>query len=136
MRRILITTAVIAAIALMIAPARAGKGGKGRPSEAGSGPSITLNEPDPSLGDLVSFSVEGVETRDLRIEVMCYQGAELGYMETGPYDNRFELGGGSSVWRSNGGDADCVANAFHYTYAGKVQTGIEVHATTTFHAAG
>jgi hypothetical protein len=81
----------------------------------------------PSLGDTVYFSiVVPSNINNPRVEVMCYQGGDVVYGETGSVAQAtgsgadplgysgFVLGGGGSVWKDNGGSADCVAKLFYF----------------------
>lgn len=84
---------------------------------AGSG-SISLNQTNVSLGDLVNFtsSYPG-NLKNPRIEVLCYQDGTLAYGEAGSSLDWFQLGGnpdGGSIWASTGGPADCTANLFYW----------------------
>ena len=105
-----------------------------RPPSATVQATITLNETDPSLGDWVTFSTSGVDSRSPRIQVMCYQGGALVYGEAGPAGQAFLLGGGMSNWLMAGGEADCVATVYEWDFK-PVQTFVPF-ATTSFHAGG
>ena len=96
-------------------------------------PSITLDVPltatvaeswEPVLGDWVSFTVtfaKQVERYGPRVQLICYQGTTLVYGEAGPYEQSFLLGGGSSIWRTVGGSANCVADLYYWSYTGGQQ---------------
>ena len=74
-----------------------------------------------SLGSSVSFDT-GYPTnvKNPRIEVLCYQDGSLTYGEAGGVNEAFRLGGGGSIWLTNGGSADCTANLFYFgSKAGK-----------------
>lgn len=85
--------------------------------------SLSLNEPTPHLGQVVTFSYTLPEkakecdtypNSDLRcafINVLCYQGGQVVYGENqGVKNNAFLLGGGWSAWLNNGGPAECTAS--------------------------
>ena len=109
---------VMAALAVMgvavvtASPALAARGGKngvgGGSSNGGSGgaASIRLDQSDPHLGDWVTFTTSGGSL----VNVACYQGGlNLVYAAAQPTGSAFLLGGPSSDWLSNGGDAICWA---------------------------
>jgi hypothetical protein len=75
----------------------------------------------PTLGSSVSFSTGYPSTvKNPRIEVLCYQDGSLVYGEAGSVTYSFQLGGGGSIWLTNGGGADCTANLFYFgSHAGK-----------------
>jgi hypothetical protein len=89
----------------------------------------------PALGSTVSFDTKyPSNTKNPRIQVLCYQGGELVYGEAGGVTDTFRLGGGGSIWLSNGGAADCTANLFSYGSHAGLQT-YNVLASTKFSAA-
>ena len=91
---------------------------------------------EPALGSTVSFDTKyPPNTKNPRIQVLCYQGGELVYGEAGGVTESFRLGGGGSVWLHTGGSADCTANLFYYGWRAGAQT-YNVLASTTFEAAG
>ena len=95
---------------------------------------ISINETDVALGDWVTFRTTNVTSRSPRIQVMCYQGGALVYGMALAASEAFELGGGSSDWRTNGGEADCVATLYEWDWR-PVQTFVP-YATVSFHAGG
>lgn len=90
----------------------------------------------PSLGSSVDFST-GYPTnvKNPRIEVLCYQAGSLVYGEAGGVNDPFQLGGGGSIWLTNGGAADCTANLFYFGWRAGTQT-YNVLASTSFSAGG
>jgi hypothetical protein len=96
--------------------------------------SANVASSQPSLGSSVAFST-GYPTsvKNPRIEVLCYQNGSLVYGEAGGVNDSFQLGGGGSIWLTNGGAASCTANLFYFgSHAGK-QT-YNVLASTDFEA--
>ncbi len=101
-----------------------------------SGPtsSIVLNQSAAALGSTVTFTVAYPRTaKNPRITVRCWQNGEMTYAEGGAVNYAFTLGGGWSMWKANGGAADCTAELADY-----VGYGAEIVplASTSFHAAG
>jgi hypothetical protein len=89
----------------------------------------------PALGSTVSFETKyPSNTKNPRIQVLCYQGGNLVYGEAGGVSESFRLGGGGSIWLWNGGAADCTANLFYYGSHAGLQT-YNVLASTKFSAA-
>ena len=122
----------------------AGKGGGGNTVQAWIGLSgvsdgsglVAASGADPSLGDWVTFhTVVPRNVNNPRIEVLCYQGGELTFGMAGAIDYEFLLGGGGSTWRTNGGEADCVANLYYFSWKANTPTATRL-ATTSFHAGG
>jgi len=74
-----------------------------------------------SLGSVVAFDAGYPTTvKNPRIEVLCYQAGALVYGEAGGVNDTFRLGGGGSIWLTNGGAADCTANLYYFgQHAGK-----------------
>ena len=125
--------AVIMLAATLSVPMAAQAAKPVRPGATAATSSITLNQSNVSLGDWVTFSFsvpDGV--RSPRIQIMCYQNGAVVYGMAGPATDAFELGGGSSAWRTNGGEADCEAIVYEWDFK-PVQTFVP-YATTTFHA--
>lgn len=129
MRRVAVVVAALLAVA---APATA------RPVAVA--PSITLDQSAVALGDWVTFSVVVPKhVRQPRVQVWCYQDDVLVYAtaENVVDDSAaFELGGGSSAWRDNGGPADCSADLFQWRWLWTRHMDYVVYASTTFTAAG
>lgn len=116
---------IIGAAVLSAGPTFAAKGGQHGGGQTAT--SITLNETDPHLGDLVSFSTNA----GLRINVTCYQdGAGVVYAADQPVGTVFLLGGTGSLWLSLGGSADC------YVWLYTRSLGDGFLAWTTFTAGG
>ena len=90
---------------------------------------------DPRLGDYVTFStVAPKNINNPRIEILCYQNGELTFGMAGGVDYAFLLGGGGSIWKDNGGAADCVANL--YVFSWKANTPMATQLATTSFSAG
>jgi hypothetical protein len=94
-------------------------------------PTVTLNPPAaartasatiwPSLGDAVTFSAtypKQLESRGVRIQVLCYQNGQLVFGAAAAHDTEFLLGGSMSQWYLNGGTASCVADLYYWSYNG------------------
>lgn len=118
-RRVLLLAILLAALAT---PARAFTG-----DAVTADPLISLDQSDPHLGDLVTFTTSGIpkNVHRPRIEVLCYQDNALVFGMAGGVDYAFRLGAGT----------DCTANLFYF---GKEQ-GEQVYvllASTSFHAEG
>ena len=108
---------------------------------------VTLNPPAaartgatsgwPALGDWVTFSAtypRQLESKGVRIQVLCYQNGELVFGMAGAHDYDFLLGGAMSTWYLNGGAASCVADLYYWSYNGGQK--FNWLASTTFDAAG
>lgn len=68
--------------------------------------SISLNQTEPHLGDYVTFTTSGGRL----INVACYQGGlNMVYSAAQEVGTSFLLGGTSSKWLTNGGEALCYA---------------------------
>lgn len=65
---------------------------------------------------------------------MCYQDGVATYTMAGTNTTRFELGGGSSAWRTNGGAALCTADLFEWKYLKTAHTEYVVYASMVFSA--
>jgi hypothetical protein len=73
----------------------------------------------PALGDWVTFSAtfpKQLESKSVRIQVMCYQDGALVYGAAASYTDAQQLGGGMSDWYLTGGPASCVATLYYWTY--------------------
>jgi hypothetical protein len=91
---------------------------------------------EPALGSTVSFDTTyPSNTKNPRIQVMCYQDGSLVYGEAGGVTDSFKLGGGGSIWLTSGGAAECTANLFYFGWRAGVQT-FNVLASTSFSATG
>ena len=131
LRRTLLAAAAAALVVALPTAAEAK-----RPAAATSGWEIKLNETDPHLGGTVSFTVTYPRTvKSPRYAVRCYQGGVMTYAEARPADEALLLGGGGSVWLTNGGEADCTAELFWIDWSGPQQV-FNTLAWTSFHAAG
>ena len=97
--------------------AAAARGGK--PALAANGSSIAMDRgSDLSLGGVVTFttSVAGLKGNEWpMVLIKCWGGdGEVSYAQLDHPDARFVLGGGSSRWLDQGGDADCAATLHAY----------------------
>ena len=122
--------------------------GQRNSSERTTEPStVTLNPPTtartgslsawPALGDYVTFSAtypKQLESKGVRIQVMCYQNGDLVFGMAGAHDYDFLLGGAMSNWYLNGGPASCVADLYYWSYNGGQK--FNWLASTNFDAAG
>lgn len=131
---------VLAALALLslavlgATSASAKKPGSGG-GQVSQGSTIRLNASDPHLGDWVTFSYTTPETRQsIRIQIMCTQDGVVTYGMADAATAAFELGGGSSAWRTNGGEADCTATLYYWDWR-PIQTFVPL-AETSFRAGG
>ena len=91
----------------------------------------------PALGDWVTFSAtfpKQLESKNVRIQIMCYQDGTLVYGAAASYTEAQQLGGGMSDWFVKGGSASCVATLYYWTY-NHVQK-FNFLADTQFDAAG
>lgn len=99
--------------------------------------SITLNQVSPSLGDWVTFTtVYPKNTKNPRVQVMCYQGDILVWATADHPDAEFLLGGASSDWLTNGGEVECRADLFSIWWTPSKPQEVEILASTFFHAEG
>jgi hypothetical protein len=69
------------------------------------------------------------------VAVWCYQSGNLVYMALDKPGAEFLLGGGGSLWLTNGGAANCEADLYAYGWKGG-QESIRNLANTTFDATG
>ena len=117
------------------------------PAKSTAPPTIILDAPatagaasatlEPHLGDQVTFTVTYPKTLDhygVRIQVLCYQDANLVYGAAGPYDQAFLLGGAMSNWFLTDGPATCHADLYYWSYNGGQK--FNPLASTEFDAAG
>ena len=73
----------------------------------------------PALGDWVTFTAsfpKQLESKNVRIQIMCYQDGTLVYGAAAAYTEAQQLGGGMSDWYTAGGNATCVATLYYWTY--------------------
>jgi hypothetical protein len=139
----ILVIAVVAALAFaaMIATGRPGSAA-GALARSTTEASITLASSgttartQPALGTSVAFDTTyASNTKNPRIEVLCYQSGSLVYGEAGSVGHSFVLGGASSVWVETGGSATCQANLFYFYWKGGQQF-YKLLASTSFDAAG
>jgi hypothetical protein len=139
-RRVLVAGVVGASLLVGAVPALAkngGGGGNGGNNQQQVSYVLTLNESGPHLGGTVTFTATYPKSsKNPRIQVMCYQAGVLVYGEAGAYDQSFLLGGGSSLWLTNGGPASCIADSFDLVMNGNNMQEVTWVAETTFDAAG
>jgi hypothetical protein len=110
------------------------------------GGTLTLLTASPALGQVASFEYtlsggvrecpNGGTNKCARIQVVCSQNGNVVYGEAYPAVHPFNilLGGGGSVWLSNGGPADCMATLYYWDFT-PVQTFVPL-ASVSFTAAG
>lgn len=72
---------------------------------------ITLDQPAPSFGDQVTFTVTTDRTDEPFVQVDCFQSGALVYRQTLRATEAFTLGP-TELWQ--GGSADCTATALRY----------------------
>ena len=98
--------------------AAAARGGK--PAIAANGSMIAIDgSSDLWLGGSVTFSTEAVGLKGREwpmVLIKCWDGGgDVHYAQLDHPDARFVLGGGSSQWKDEGGDADCAATLHAYS---------------------
>lgn len=88
---------------------------------------IVLLTASPALGQVAQFEYtlnnvnecpNGGTNKCARIQVICSQNGNVVYGEAYPATHPFNilLGGGGSVWKTNGGNADCVATLYYWDF--------------------
>jgi len=128
--------ALVAMILVGGAAAASAKGNGGGGGSKGD-PSIALNQTDAHLGETITFTtVFPSSTKNPRIQVECYQNGVLVYGEAGSYDHAFLLGGGASIWLTNGGPAYCDADLFDLIWNGNNPQQVVMLSSMGFDAAG
>ena len=137
MRKLVVAIVLATCIGILALPATAGgrKGG----STTGSTSTIKL-EPysDLKLGGYAGFETNAVGLAGWEypmVAVWCYQSGNLVYMALDKPGAEFLLGGGGSLWLTNGGAANCEADLYAYGWKGG-QESIRNLANTTFDATG
>jgi hypothetical protein len=138
-KKLLHAAAAIGALAVIVTaaaaqPTFAAKGGRNAASVPSS---IALDQSAAWLGETVTFttSIQGIKGSEWpMIGVACSQSGAVTYGELNTPSSSFLLGGGSSVWLTNGGAADCVATLYAYGWSGGTET-IRTLASTPFFAA-
>jgi hypothetical protein len=109
MRSIIAAALVVAATALIAAPA----------SARSVAPSITLDQAAPALGDVVTFTTSyPTSVRNPRVQVLCTQDGAVVFGTAGHPSESFTLGGAWSPWLVSGGPAECRADLFDVTSRG------------------
>ena len=132
-RRLLVAAFMVA---IMASPALA-KGGPSGGSSKTSDPSIAVNQANPYLGEVVTYTVSYPSSdKNPRVQVMCYQGGVMVYGEAEAVGVPFTLGGGSSQWLTNGGPASCEADLYNLVWNGNQMQQVTMLASTYFDAAG
>jgi hypothetical protein len=96
-------------------------------ASAGTAPSGTITGPygGANLHDSVTFqttSAGGKGWQYPMVDLECMQAGVTVYSQLDHPDATFALGGGSSVWLTNGGPADCTAILDFYGYHGGIWT--------------
>jgi hypothetical protein len=140
--RTLLAAVGIAAALLSPATVLAGKGGGTTPwvtMASVDGARTPLSDgsmPTPHLGSWVTFATGYPTTvKNPRLDVLCYQNGVLTFGMTGGVSYSYELGGASSAWLTNGGEADCTTNLYYYSSKAGKQT-YNWLASYDFHAMG
>ena len=136
MRKILVVAAAAVMVATLVA-ARPDDRPRPHPRAVAAVASITIDQPTPALGDVVTFTYETgplEPSQDPRIQVECYQAGVLVWAHSAPAGEPVLLGGNMSDWFLIGGPASCAADLYYWTFV-PVQ---EFHllASTTFEALG
>jgi hypothetical protein len=128
-------TALLFGLAAPVSAARQAPSVKGPPG--GRTASIVLNQSDPHLGDWVTFTTTVPSTvNNPRVQITCLQNGVLTYAMADSAGAVFELGGGSSAWRTSGSAADCTAILFEWVNLKTAHAEQVVYAQTNFHAEG
>jgi hypothetical protein len=131
--------ALVAALVLPVATASAQRRNT-EPSTIVLNPPAAARSADagwPRLGDWVTFTAtypRQLESKGVRVQVLCYQDSQLAYGMAGASDYQFLLGGAMSQWYMNDGAASCVADLYYWSYNGGQK--FNWLASTNFDAAG
>lgn len=119
------------------------------PKNTTTGASISVVEASPTLGSYVHYNYtlpKGVKDNptgsgtQARIENDCYQDGNLVYASAANAIDLKDgaqgelLGGGGSVWLTNGGPAECTATLYQWTYNGSQK--FNPFATVTYSVGG
>jgi len=131
MKRFIGWTAFVVALAVMVAPAYAAKGGnKGKPgAQVVAVASISVNQTDLHVGGAATFTATYPEMRNAAmIWVRCWQGGDWIYQKSGSEVAEFLLS--SASWP--GGGADCTAELYYDVYQGQTLVAREWLAQTSF----
>jgi hypothetical protein len=129
----LFIVAVTIVMALGVAPALAGKGGRNAPVAS----SIVLDQSSPALGSTVTFTTAySGSVKNPRVQVMCYQNDALVYADAESAGSSFVLGGSWSQWLVNGGPAHCQADLYNLVWNGNNPQQVTILASTTFAVTG
>jgi hypothetical protein len=135
LKRFAAATMVAATIGLLaLAPAMA----KSRPTGTGTSTIALESYSDLRLGGYAGFETNAVGLAGWEyplVAVWCYQGGDLVYMALDKPNSEFLLGGGGSVWLTNGGGANCDAYLYAYGWKGGKES-IRTLAGTSFDATG
>ncbi len=147
MKKTIVALAVLAAIATLSTAGYSGKASKPTSGtstitlasvSSGDGTALLAANLKPALGDNVTFattvgSLAGWEYPMVDLE--CRQSGVIVFSQLDHPDANFLLGGGSSVWLTNGGVANCTADLDAYGSKGGTWS-VRVLSETTFDAAG
>jgi hypothetical protein len=108
------------------------------PKSAVSDPRLALDQSDPHLGGVVTFTAKyPTRVKSPRIAVRCYSSdGTMIYAEAGAYDHSFLLGGASSDWLRVGGPAHCTGELFYFVWNGTKPQQYYSLAWASFDAAG
>ncbi len=134
-RRFAVTVCALALVASIASAAFAAKGGNKDPVPS----ALTLNQ-NPHLGEWVNFATTYPNSvKNPRIAVNCYQpdlSGTLVWGQVGLVTDSFKLGGDSSAWLTNGGDAMCEADLYNLTWNGNNPQQVDVLVSIFFTAFG
>ena len=158
-----ITALIAGALALMAAPAFAAKGGPGSGTTSSSSSisiasidgglmAATTTSPTTKLGDTLGFATTVQPLAGWQypmVNVSCYQdvngdgvidttlaGPDLVFTDLDKPSASFKLGGYSSPWLNNGGDATCRADLDSYGWKSGVEYIQVLAQTANWHSFG
>jgi hypothetical protein len=136
MKKLIVAIVLATCIGILALPATAG-GRKG--NTTGGTSTIKLESySDLKLGGYVGFDTNSVGLAGWEypmVAVWCYQNGDLVFGALDKPGAEVLLGGGGSIWLTNGGAANCRADLDAYGWKGG-QESIRKLADTTFDAAG
>jgi hypothetical protein len=152
MKKTLVILAALAAITAFAAPSFAAKSKGGNATTAtssialdtvtngdGTTVKVAAGSIQPSLGSKVTFAstIEPLQAREYpMVAVWCYQNSATVYMDLGQPGAQFTLGGGSSAWLTNGGDASCKGVLYAYGWKAGQETVRQLASSDPFTATG
>jgi hypothetical protein len=113
-------------------PAGTALAAKTAPAPAASSVALSSGATSAPIGTSVTFVSSYPSTaKDPGIRVVCTQNGAVVWSQVGTPDASYKLGGDSSPWLQNGGNANCVADLVNVTWSKGQQT-TTVLATTGF----